>query len=116
MKDAELRSLLKSAPPPARSAEEREAFTGRVMARLHRNRAVEPEARGSWLAPLAWGAGLALASVAVGFVIGRTNPAIPHALRQSEQQLRASITSQAQQLGLMMQSENAAPGLAVDAR
>ncbi len=114
MNDRELQALLRAAQPRTRSAEEREAFTAGVMARLHRNRAVEPE-QSSWFAPLAWGVGMAFAAVAIGFSIGRIDPALPVALRQSERQWRASLVAQAQQLGFMMDSENAVPGVANDA-
>jgi len=116
MNDAELQARLKSSRPPQRSAEERDGFTGRVMSRLHRNRAIEPEPRRSWVAPFVWGTGVAFAAVLVGFFIGRMDPALPAALRDTEHRWRASIVDQAQQLGLMMDSENAAPGVATDAK
>ena len=105
MKDSELEAMLKASRAPERPAEYWEAFPGRVMARTHRNRAEAPEEHGSWLGPFAWGTGLALACVAIGFGIVRANPALAARLAAQEKELRTAITGEARQFAALMQSE-----------
>src|ERR1700761_5132221 len=104
MNDAELRARLRAIQPEARSNDYWEEFPNRVMSQLPRQRMDAP-VKEPWFPAMAWGAGLAMACVTIGFFIGKADPALANRMAKMKQSLKEGVRAEALAVCDKMQSE-----------
>ncbi len=109
MNDFDLEKTLKTAQVPAWDEDYWESFPRGVLARLRSAPARHPVER-SWFPRLAWGGGLALACLVIGFALGqwhgRMAKSDPYALLQSEKMLREVMTLFPDRVRAIVQDEH----------
>jgi len=96
MNDFDLNDQLKALQPPQLKEEYWEDFPGRVMVKTRRQPQIPlPAARASWLPQLAWGFGLALGCLVLGYFIGHDGvpQKVSRALQENQQEIRMSVAS-----------------------
>lgn len=117
MNDFELDKQLQALQPPDLKEEYWEDFPGRVTVKIRRQARIRPlPARASWLPQLAWGFGLALGCLIIGYFIGHDGvPAkVSRALRANQQEIRMSVASFPANLESFMLDESNLNKLAPD--
>jgi len=104
MNDSELERRIRATRAPERPEEYWEDFPQRVMSRAATRRNEAPQ-REPWLAAAAWGTGLALACVMLGFGIGQSDRQAVCRLVRDGQNLSRKLDAAPNALGAIMQSE-----------
>jgi len=109
MNDFDLNDQLKALQTPQLKEEYWEDFPGRVTVKIRRQPRIRPQPpRASWLPQLAWGFGLALGCLVLGYFIGHdgVSKKVARALLENRQALRVSVASFPENLQSFMLNES----------